>query len=136
MFQFDRTVIFLRGPVDVAGSPTETSKAATLETAEATSAVLKLADSNPPGVDVDPCSILPDGAVRDVLGSSATHSRERTRCRYKSVVGEMESATFPPNSYYSRDYETLTAEGMGSLQVHNLDHSITIVLDRDNPVLA
>ena len=135
-FQFDRTVVFLRGPVDVAGPPTDTSKAATLETAEATLAVLKLADSNPPGVDVDPCSILPDGAVRNVLGGSATHSRERTRCRYKSVVGEMEIATFPPNSYYSRDYQTLTAEGMGSLQVHDLDHSITIVLDRDNPVLA
>ena len=53
-----------------------------------------------------------------------------------SVSAQVEIAAFSPTSYYSREYETLAAESMGSLQFREPDHSITIVLDRDNPVLA
>jgi hypothetical protein len=43
---------------------------------------------------------------------------------------------FPPNSYYPREYETVAAEAMGSLQFREPDRSLTVVLDRDLPVLA
>jgi hypothetical protein len=136
-FQFDRTIVFLRKPVDVAGPPTtDTSKAAALKSVEATSTDSTPIDSDPPGVGLDTCGMLPDGAIRDVLGSPVTHRREKTICRYTSAAGQMEIAALPLDSFYSHQYETLAAEGMGSLQIREPDHSLTIVLDRDRPVLA
>jgi hypothetical protein len=134
---FDRNIVFLRQPVKTAApTGTDTPKASALKSVEATSTLSTPVDSDSPTVDLDSCSILPDGAVREVLGASVTHTREKTICRYASAVGWMEIAAFPPTSYYSRDYETLATESMGSLQFREPDHSITIVLDRDNPVLA
>jgi 4-amino-4-deoxy-L-arabinose transferase-like glycosyltransferase len=135
--QFDSTLVFLRQPVEVsAPTVTDTTKTSALKTAEATSALSTPADSDSPAVGLDPCDILPEGAVREVLGPSVTHSREKIICRYDGAVGQMEIAAFPPTSYYSSDYETLASESMGSLQFREPGHSITIVLDRDNPVLA
>ena len=137
VLQFDRTLVFLRQPVvGSVPSATDTTKSPALQTVEATSSVSAPVGSDPPAVDLDPCGILPEGAVRDVLGGSITHSREKTICRYTSTVGQLEITTFPPNSYYSRDYETVATEAMGSLQFREPDHSLAVVLDRDFPVLA
>jgi 4-amino-4-deoxy-L-arabinose transferase-like glycosyltransferase len=135
--QFDRTMVFLHQPVNVAAPrATGTSKASALMTVNATSPLSTPVDSHPPGVGLDPCDILPDGAVQAVLGASVTHSRKTNICRYTNGAGQMEIAAFPPNSYYSQEYETLAAEGMGSLQIRERDHSLTVVLDRDLPVIA
>jgi hypothetical protein len=135
--QFDRTIVFLHEPVEVAAAPaTHTSMASALKTVKTTSPLSTPVDSDTPDIGRDPCGILPDGAVQAVLDASATRSRKKNTCRYTNGAGQMEIAAFPPNSYYSRDYETLAAEGMGSLQVREPDHALTIVLDRDLPVLA
>lgn len=137
VLQFDRILVFLRQPANgSAPSATDTTKSPALKTADATSGVSTPVDSDPPAVDLDPCGILPEDAVRDVLSGSVTHSREKTVCRYTRGAGQIELAAFSPNSYYSRQYETLAAEGMGSLQFREPDHALTIVLDRDVPVLA
>jgi hypothetical protein len=135
VLQFDRTLVFLRQPLDSAPSAADTTKAS-VTTPPAIAALSTSVDSDPPAVDLDPCAILPNSAVQDVLGTAVTHTREKSICRYTSAVGQQEIAVFPPNSYYSREYETVAAEGMGSLQFREPDHSLTIVLDQDLPVLA
>jgi hypothetical protein len=136
-FQFDRTIVFLRKPVDAAGPPTtDSSKASALKTVEVSLADSTLVDSDPRSADLDPCGIFSDGAIRDVLGSPVTHRQEKTTCRYTSVAGQIEIAAFLPNSFYSQEFETLAAEGMGSLQIREPEYSLTIVLDRNLPVLA
>jgi hypothetical protein len=135
--QIDRNILFLRKPIDVDGSPTlATSKPSALNTVEPVSAHSASGDSGAAALDRDPCAVLPDAAVQDVLGTPVTHVREKTTCRYTSATGQLEIAAFPSTSYYSQEYETLAAEGMGSLQIREPDHSLTVVLDRDLPVLA
>jgi 4-amino-4-deoxy-L-arabinose transferase-like glycosyltransferase len=135
-FQFDRTVVFLREPVE-APQRIDTSKIAEWKPTEATSAVSNLlAGTGPPHIGGDLCSVLPDTAVQDALGSSVVHNQEGIGCRYAGAAGQIEIAAFPLSSYYSKDYAALAAEGMGSLQVREPGYFITIVLDRDNPVIA
>jgi hypothetical protein len=135
--QFDRTIVFLHQPVEFAVTPaTNTPKASALKTVNGISPITTSVGSDPPGMGLNPCDILPDGAVQAVLGASATHSRKTNICRYINGAGQMEIAALPPNSYYSREYETLAAEGMGSLQIRERDHSLTVVLDRGLPAIA
>jgi 4-amino-4-deoxy-L-arabinose transferase-like glycosyltransferase len=133
--QFDRNVVFLREPIDAARI--DAPKIAPGSPAEAILAVSNLqAGPAPPRSDPNLCSALPDEALRDALGIFVAHNLEGLGCRYTGTAGQLEIAAFPPDSYYSREYDTLSAEGMGSLQVRAPDHSIAIVLDRDHPVLA
>ena len=135
--QFDRTIVFLHQPYDVAVlRATITSTASAFKTVKATSPASTALDSDAPDASLDPCDILPDRAVQAVLGASVTHSRKINICRYTNGAGQMEIGALPINSYYSREYETLAAEGTGSLQMRERDHSLTVVLDRDLPVLA
>jgi hypothetical protein len=64
------------------------------------------------------------------------HNPEGIGCRYTGAAGQIEIAAFPTNSYYSKDYADLAAEGMGSLQVREPTYFMTVVLDRDNPAIA
>jgi hypothetical protein len=138
-FQFDRILVFLHEPVDAAGQ-IDMSKMADGKPAEADSAVSNLlVGANPPHIGRDLCTVLPDTAVQDALGgSSVVQNPESIGCRFTSASGQIEIAAFPPSSYYSNshEYATLAAEGNGSLQVHKPHYFITVVLDRDNPVLA
>jgi hypothetical protein len=136
VLQFDRILVFLRQPANgSAPSAIDMTKSSALKTEDA-SGVSRLVDPGQPAIDLDPCLILPEDAVQDVLGGSVTRSREKTICRYTSAAGQIELAAFPANSYYSREFETLAAEGMGSLQFREPDRSLAVVLDRDLPVLA
>jgi 4-amino-4-deoxy-L-arabinose transferase-like glycosyltransferase len=133
--QFDRTVVFLREPIDAVRI--DVPKIATASPAEAILAVSNLQPGfAPPRIDSNLCIALPDKALRDVLGAFTAHNLEGLGCRYTGTAGQLEIAAFPPESYYSREYDTLSAEGMGSIQVRAPDHSIVIVFDRDHPVLA
>jgi hypothetical protein len=135
--QFDRTVVFLREALEESSKATATLDAGAPKPAEAISLVSRNSlNSDLSIVDGDLCNMLPDGLVQSVIGVPVTRSLVGAGCRYESAAGQIQIAAFPPNSYYSQEYETLAAEGMGSLQVREQDHSMTIVLDRDNPVLA
>jgi hypothetical protein len=132
--QFDRTIVFLREPFE---ESTGTLEAVAPKPAEAISLVSKnSANSDLSIVEGDPCNMLPDGFVQSVIGVPVTRKREGSGCRYESAAGQIQIAVFPPNSYYSQEYDTLAAEGMGSLQVRERDHFMTVVLDRDHPALA
>jgi hypothetical protein len=125
----------LREPIDPAR--VDAPKIAPGNSAEAILAVSNLqAGPAPPRIDPNLCSALPDEALRDALGAFAAHNLEGLGCRYTGTAGQLEIAAFPPDSYYSREYDTLSAEGMGSLQVRAPDDSIAIVHDRERPVLA
>jgi 4-amino-4-deoxy-L-arabinose transferase-like glycosyltransferase len=135
-FQFDRTVVFLREPVD-AVQRIDAANGVDWKPVEADSAVSNaFGGADPPHVSGDLCSAIPDAAVQDVLGSSVSHKSEGIGCRYTAAAGEMEIAAFPIGSYYSKDYADLTAESMGSVQVREPGYFITVVLDRDNPAIA
>jgi hypothetical protein len=134
--QFDRTVVFLRESLDDSSKATGTLEAVPRKPAKAISSVSKNPNSDLSVVDGDICNTLPDGLVQNLIGGPVSRNPEGSGCQYESAAGQIQIATFPPNSYYSQEYETLAAEGMGSLQVREQDHSLTIVLDRDNPVLA
>jgi hypothetical protein len=82
------------------------------------------------------CDYLPVRAAREVLGASVETHPEGSVCRYTNTVGEIEITAFTTSSYYSREFATLAAEGMGSLQLHEGDAAITVVLDQGSPELA
>jgi hypothetical protein len=135
-FQFDRTVVFLRAPAGAA-QRADTSKIADAKPADAGSAISNLfSGADPPHLNRDLCSALPDAALQDEIGGSVVHNSEGIGCRYEGAGGQIEIAAFPLSSYYSKDYADLTAEGMGSLQVREPGYFITVVLDRDNPAIA
>jgi 4-amino-4-deoxy-L-arabinose transferase-like glycosyltransferase len=135
-FQFDRTLVFLREPVEVA-QRIDAANSADWKPVEAASAVSNLlSGADPPHSSGDLCSAMPDAALQDTFGSSVTHESEGIGCRYTAAAGQIEIAAFPIGSYYSRDYADLTAESMGSVQVREPGYFIAVVLDRDNPAIA
>jgi hypothetical protein len=135
-FQFDRTVIFLRDPVE-AVKRIDTANNADWKPVEADSAISNvLGRVEPAGISADLCSAMPDSALQDALGNSVTHDSQGVGCRYTTAAGRIEIAAFPIGSYYSRDYADLSAESMGSVQVREPGYFITVVLDRDNPAIA
>jgi len=135
--QFDRTVVFLRESPDQLNKATGTLEAVGLMPGETISLASKSSvNSDLPVIGADVCNILPYGFVQGMIGGPVRRNLEGSGCRYAGAAGQIQIATFPPSSYYSQDYETLAAEGTGSLQVREPDHSLTVVLDRDIPALA
>src|SRR3984893_4261037 len=135
--QFDRTVVFLRESLEESSKATGALQAVAPKSAEG----ISLASRNSVNSDLtaaggDVCNILPSGFVQGMIGGPVRRNLEGSGCRYAGAAGQIQIATFPPSSYYSQDYETLAAEGTGSLQVREPDHSLTVVLDRDIPALA
>jgi hypothetical protein len=80
--------------------------------------------------------LLPDQAVQKVVGTPVARGPEGATCRYAGAAGELAVTAFSADSYYSRDFATLAAEGMGSLQVHETGYDATVVLDQGTPVLT
>ena len=129
--QFDREIVFFKAPFNppfIVGNQTPELKFAALSASEPNA-------SRPVQGDPRICNLLPDSAAQEVLGAPTARDVKGAACRYKGAAGEMEITAFPDDSYYSRDFATLAAEGMGSLQIHENGYDATVVLDQGSPAL-
>ena len=130
--QFDREIVFWKAPFN---APTQSSLGQSTGLKFAAWPISTQASSN--SAQAEPaCSLLPDEAVRVAVGARVARSVESATCRSKGADGEMTITAFSPDSYYSREFATLAAEGMGSLQVHEKNYDATVVLDQGSPVLT
>ena len=131
--RFDRNVIFFDSSFRTAHRSDGNEQAAPGPAALSVSTLTNLVSAH---TDSAICNLLPDQAVQKAVGTPVARGSEGATCRYTGAAGKLAVTAFSPDSYYSRDFATLAAEGMGSLQVHETGYDATVVLDQGTPVLT
>ena len=80
-----------------------------------------------PALCHDPCAMLPDPAIQDVLGSPVTHLRDKTTCHTAAPPCNSPLLPFRQLPSIRKSTKLLRVEGMGSLRIREPYHSLTVV---------
>ena len=68
--------------------------------------------------------------LRQVLGPGVVEESGDSACRYSSAVGQMEIREFAAGSYYFKEFDELSLEGINSVVIYAGGNEYAVVRDR------